>query len=238
MNQRKLVRTVTVINLELWDDWNNNYERTSKPLYAGQPHIVTGVALGSSGLVTTTISDAISGKILECRGLEALFGKDYELVKRRQFERQLNSRRRTQNQKRGANDQFGESNLGDTIDKRIANAVIDFAKKHQSGFIVLPDMNDYRWRKQAEIAAFAERECGGWKGIEKKFAKAQNEKNHSWSYGRLITYITNQAEKEGILVKTGRQPIQGSSQEQGKLMAIEAYKDKAKLKKSRSKKSA
>jgi hypothetical protein len=210
------------------ESYDNNYERPSKPLYAGQPHIVTGVALGSSGLITTTISDAISGKILECRGLEALLGKDYELVKRRQFERQLNSRRRTQNQKRGANDQFGESNLGDTIDKHTANAVIDFAKKHQSGFIVLPDMNDYRRRKQAEIAAFAERECGGWKGIEKKFAKAQNEKIHSWSYGRLIKYITNQAAKEGILVKVGRQPIQGSSQEQGKQMAIEAYKKKAK----------
>jgi hypothetical protein len=228
-------RSGTLRRLESYD---NNYERPSKPLYAGQPHIVTGVALSSSGLVTTTTSDAISGKILECRGLEALLGKDYELVKRRQFERQLNSRRRTQNQKRGANDQFGESNLGDTIDKRIANAVIDFAKKHQSGFIVLPDMNDYRRRKQAEIAAFAERECGGWKGIEKKFAKAQNEKNHSWSYGRLITYITNQSEQEGILVRTGRQPIQGSSQEQGKLMSIEAYKDKANPKKSRSKKSA
>ncbi|MBD2067459.1 hypothetical protein H6F93_07925 [Leptolyngbya sp. FACHB-671] len=226
------------------ENYDNNYERPSKPLYAGQPHIVTGVALGSSGLTTATIADATSDKILECRGLKALLGKNYELVKRRQFERQLNLRRRTQNQKRGANDQFGESNLGDTIDKHTANAVIDFAKKHQSGCIVLPDMNDYRRRKQAEIAAFAERECGGWKGIEKKFAKAQNEKIHSWSYERLIKYITNQAEKEGILVKIGRQPLQGSSQEQGKQMAIEvykaieAYKNKAKSEKSRPNKSA
>ncbi|HEY9617784.1 MAG TPA: helix-hairpin-helix domain-containing protein [Microcoleaceae cyanobacterium] len=146
--------------------------------------------------------------------------------------------RRTQNQKRGANDQFGESDLGDTIDKHTANAVIDFAKKHQSGCIVLPDMNDYRRRKQAEIAAFAERECGGWKGIEKKFAKAQNEKIHSWSYGQLIRYISNQAEKEGIVVRIGRQPIHGSSQEQGKQMALESYKERKKSKKSLSKKSA
>jgi len=219
------------------ESYDNNYERPSKPLYAGHPHIVTGVALGSSGLVTATIADATSGKILESRGLETLLGKNYELVKRRKFERQLNSRRRTQNQKRGANDQFGESNLGDAIDKHTANAVIDFAKKHQSGCIVLPDMNDYRRRKQAEIAAFAERECGGWKGIEKKFAKAQNEKIHSWSYGQLTNYISNQAEKEGIVVRIGRQPIHGSSQEQGKQMAIESYKVKNKSKKSPSKKS-
>ena len=37
-------------------------------------------------------------------------------------------RRRTQNQRRGAHNQFGEANLGDTIDRHIANAVVDFAK--------------------------------------------------------------------------------------------------------------
>jgi hypothetical protein len=103
-----------------------------------------------------------------------LLGKNYKLVNRRQFQRQLDERRRTENQQRGANSQFGESNLGDTIDQHTANAVIEFAKHYHSGCIVVPDMQDYRARRQSEIAAFAERECFGWKGVEKKFAKAQN----------------------------------------------------------------
>ncbi|AFY95134.1 type V CRISPR-associated protein Cas12k [Chamaesiphon minutus] len=225
----------TLRRMECYDD---NYERPSKSLYTGQPHIVTGIALGASGLVTATIVDTSSGKILECRGRKALLGKQDRLVNRRQFQRQLNMRRRTQNQRRGANNQFGEANLGDTIDRHIANAVVDFAKTYQSGCIVLPDMEDYRRRKQSEMAALAERECSGWKGVEKKFAKAQNVKIHSWSYGRSIEYITNQAEKEGMLVKIGRQPIHGSSQEQAKQMAIEVYQDKTKFKQSLSNQSA
>jgi hypothetical protein len=87
-------------------------------------------------------------------------------------------------------------------------------------------MKDYRARQQSEIAALAERECFGWRGIEKQFAKAQNIKIHSWSYGRLIQNICDQAEKEGILVKTGQQPIYGSSQEQAGNMAIATYQAK------------
>ncbi|MBW4692632.1 MAG: type V CRISPR-associated protein Cas12k [Lyngbya sp. HA4199-MV5] len=208
------------------DSYDNNYDRPSKPLYAGIPHILTGVALGSGGLVTVTIVDATSGKILGCRGLKALLGDNYRLVNRRQFQRQLNLRRRTERQKRGASSQSGESNLGDAIDQHTANAVLDFAKKHHSGCIVLPDMKDYRVRQQSEIAALAERECSGWKGIEKRFAKAQNMKIHAWSYGRLMEYIRNQAHKGGILVKIGQQPLYGSSQEQAGKMAIDAYQNK------------
>jgi hypothetical protein len=217
------------------DSYDNNYERPSQPLYVGHSHILTGVALGSSGLVTATIADATSSKFLDCRGLKALLGNNYRLVHRRQFQRQLNSRRRTEAQKRGASSQFGESNLGDTIDQLTAKSVIDFAKEHHSGCIVLPDMKDYRARQQSGIAALAERECSGWKGVEKQFAKAQNMKIHSWSYGRLIRYIHNQAQKEGISVKIGQQPIYGSSQEQAGKMAIDAYQDKAAPKKTRPK---
>ena len=62
----------TLRRMECYDD---NYERPSKSLYTGQPHIVTGVALGASGLVTVTIVDTSSGKILECRGRKALLGE-------------------------------------------------------------------------------------------------------------------------------------------------------------------
>jgi hypothetical protein len=218
------------------DSYNNNYERPSQLPYVGHSHIVTGVALGSGGLVTATIVDTTSGKVLECKGLKKLLGKNYKLVNRRQFQRQLDERRRTENQQRGANSQFGESNLGDTIDQHTANAVIEFAKNYHSGCIVVPDMQDYRARRQSEIAAFAEQECFGWKGVEKKFAKAQNKKHNSWSYGRLIGYIRNYAQKEGILVRDGQQPIYGSSQEQARQMAIAVSQSKQKPKKARSKK--
>jgi hypothetical protein len=224
--------------LRRMDSYDNNYERPSKPLYIGHPHIITGVALGSGGLVTATIVDATANKVIECRGLKALLGKNYKLVNRRQFECQQNSRRRTTNQKRGANSQFGESKLGAAIDQHTANAVIEFAKQHQSACIVLPDMKDYRIRQQAAIAALAEQECGGWKGVEKQFAKAQNLKIHSWSYGRLIKYIAHQAAQQGIEVKIGRQPIEGSSQEQAGKMAIEVYQTQTKPKKTQRKKSA
>lgn len=211
------------------DSYSNNYERPSNPLYEGEPHILTSVALGSGGLVTVSIVDAASKKILECQGLKGLLGKNYQLVQRRQFQRQLNLRRRTERQKRGANSQFGESNLGDTIDQHIANAVIQIAKKHHSGCIILPDMKDYRTQQHSKIAALAERECSGWKGVEKQFAKAQNMEIHSWSYGRLIKYIQNLAKKEEISVKIGRQPIDGTSQEQAKQMALGVYENKKHL---------
>jgi hypothetical protein len=61
------------------DSYNNNYERPSQLPYVGHSHIVTGVALGSGGLVTATIVDTTSGKSWNAKDLRSCLAKTINL---------------------------------------------------------------------------------------------------------------------------------------------------------------
>ena len=46
---------------------------------------------------------------------------------------------------------------------------------------------------------------------------------HRWSYNRLLTAISTQAEKTGLAIETIAQPLQGTPQQKAKDVAIAAY---------------
>jgi len=202
---------------------DNPFERPSRPLYQAQPNILLGVSLAASKLATATVVDVTTEKVLECQGVRRLLGDNYKLLTRKRYLHEMHSHLRSKAQKRGAKNLLREAKLGEHIDRLIATAIIALARKYQASTIVLPDMKDYTEKKQSEIEAFAEQECSGGKCVEKRFTKAQSVKLHRWSYSRLSKIICQQASKVGIAVEIGQQPIHGSSQEQGRAMAIETY---------------
>jgi predicted Zn-dependent protease len=84
-------------------------------------------------------------------------------------------------------------------------------------------MGDVREIVQTETQARAEQNCPGYLEAQKRYAKQYRVNVHRWSYGRLIESIQSQANKVGIVLEQGKQPLQGTAQEKAKNVAIAAY---------------
>lgn len=206
---------------------NNPFNRPSKPPYQGQDNVLLAVSLGSSKLATAVAIDVITGKVLECRGIHCLLGKEkYKVLINKRHQRRKNTRRQSRSQQEQVNRASREMNRGQHIDRELAKAIVDFAKEYKASSIVLPDMKGYRERQQSEIAVLAEQEASGWKWLEKKIAKKQNIKIHGHSYNRLTKSIVDKAAGVEIPVEFGQQPICGSSQDQAREMALVTYRER------------
>jgi len=122
-----------------------------------------------------------------------------------------------------ASNQFGESELGEYVDRLLAASIVTLAQTYQAGSIVLPKLEDMRELVQIEIQTRAEQKIPGYVEGQQKYAKQYRVNVHQWSYGRLIENIQVQAAKIGISIEQGQQPVQGSPQEKAKEIAIAAY---------------
>ena len=131
-------------------------------------------------------------------------------------------------QKRSADNQKGESNLGEYVDRLIAKAIVELAKQYQVSAIAVPKIEDMREIVTSEIKAKAEAKIPGYEEGQKKYAKQYRVNIHNWSYGRFIENITNQASKLGIAIAEVRQPVRGSPIEKAKDIAIALYNRKKK----------
>ena len=78
---------------------------------------------------------------------------------------------------------------------------------------------------QSEIQSKAEQKSDIIE-VQQKYAKQYRTNVHQWSYGRLIANIQSQANKAGIAIEEGKQPIQASPQEKAKELAINAYQSR------------
>lgn len=78
----------------------------------------------------------------------------------------------------------------------------------------------------SEIKAKAEQKIPGYKEGQEKYAKDYRVSIHNWSYGRVIDNIQSQAAKAGINIEVGMQPLQGTSQEKARDLAIAAYQSR------------
>jgi hypothetical protein len=63
----------------------------------------------------------------------------------------------------------------------------------------------------------------GYKEGQKKYTKQYRINVHHWSYGRLIEFISQKADRGGIAIETARQSLDGTYQEKAKYLAIAAY---------------
>ncbi|MDJ0713813.1 MAG: type V CRISPR-associated protein Cas12k [Prochloraceae cyanobacterium] len=198
---------------------NNPFPRPSHQLYQGKPNIVVGVAMGLDKPATVVIVDRVEGKAIAYRNIKQLLGKNYRLLNRQRQQKQTLSHQRHKAQKRSAENQMGESKLGQHLDRLIAKATVELAKKYQASLIVVPKLEDMREIVQSEVKAKAEVKIPGYEEGQKKYAKQYRINIHNWSYGRLIDNITTQAKKLGIVVKQGKQSVRGSPMEKAENMA-------------------
>jgi IS605 OrfB family transposase len=192
-------------------------------LYQGQSSILVGVSFGLDKPATVSVVDVTKGKVLAYRNVKQLLGDNYKLLTRRRQQQQSLSDQRHKAQKRGAPNEFGESELGQYVDRLLAKAIVAIAQTYQAGSIVLPKFADMREIVHSEIQARAEQKIPGYIEAQEKYAKRYRVNVHQWSYGRLIDTIKAQASKVGIVIEQGEQPIRGSPQEKAKTMAISAY---------------
>ena len=152
----------------------------------------------------------VQEKAIAYRSLKQLLGENYRLLNRQRQQKQALSHLRHKAQKRSADNQKGESNLGEYIDRLIAKAIVELAKQYQVSAIAIPKIEDMREIVQSEIKAKAEAKIPGYEEGQKKYAKQYRINIHNWSYGRLIENITNQANKSDIAIAEVKQPVRGS----------------------------
>jgi transposase len=205
------------------DRINTPFPRPSKPLYQGQPSILIGVSLGLEKPATVAVVDAKGGEVLTYRSVKQLLGENYKLLTRQRQQQQSSSHERHKAQKRGAPNEFGESELGQYVDRLLALAIVAIAKTYQAGSIVLPKLGDIREIISSEVQARAEQKVPNYKEGQRKYAKQYRVSIHRWSYGRLIESIQSLAAKTGIAIESGQQPIRGSPQEKARDLALSAY---------------
>lgn len=208
------------------DRINQPFPRPSKPIYQGKPSILVGVSLGLDKPATVAVVDASTKKVLAYSSIKQLLRENYHLLNRRRYQQQRLSRARQQDQKNEANNTFGESELGEYIDRLLAKEIVAIAKAYQAGSIALPKLGDMREILHSEIKAKAEQKIPGYKEGQEKYAKDYRVSIHNWSYGRVIDNIQSQAAKAGINIEVGMQPLQGTSQEKARDLAIAAYQSR------------
>jgi len=202
---------------------NNPFPRPSQPLYQGRSHIVVGISLGLKKPATVAIVDGTTGEAITYRSIRQLLGDNYKLFNRQRQEKQRQSHQRHKAQKTAASNQFGESELGEYVDRLLAKEIVTLAQTYQAGSIVLPKLEDMRELVQSEIQTRAEQKIPGYVEGQQKYAKQYRVNVHQWSYGRLIENIQVKAAKIGISIEQGQQPVGGSPQEKAKGIAIAAY---------------
>ncbi|MBD1881266.1 type V CRISPR-associated protein Cas12k [Coleofasciculus sp. FACHB-T130] len=207
---------------------NNPFPRPSQPPYQGQPHILIGVALERHKPTTIAVFDGKKDKVITYRSFKQLLGDNYELLNKRHKRKQKESHQRHKAQRDGSSNQFGDSQLGEHIDRLIAKAIVTFAQTSDAGSIVLPKLGDIRESFESKIQAQAEQKFPELIENRKKYLKRYRIQVHQWSYGRLINDIKAQASKLGMVVEEGQQPIRASPQEKAKEVAISAYRNRRK----------
>jgi hypothetical protein len=202
---------------------NNPFSRPSKPLHKGQSHVLVGVSLGLEKPATVAVVDATTGKVLTYRSIKQLLGDNYKLLNRQQKQKHSLSHKRQIAQQLAAPNQFGDSELGQYIDRLLAKEIVAIAQTYKAGSIVLPKLGDMREQVNSEIQAKAEQKCPECLEAQKNYAKQYRHSVHQWSYGRLISSICSSAAQAGIVIEEGKQPIRGSPHNKAKELAIAAY---------------
>jgi hypothetical protein len=208
------------------DRLQNPFPRPSKPVYQGQSHLLVGVSLGLEKPATVAVVDAVKGKTITYRSIKQLLGDRYKLLNRQRQQQQRLAHERHKVQKYDKSNEFGESELGEYIDRLIAASVVEIAKTHAVGSIVLPQLGEMAQIVQSEVLAKAERKFPGYKEGQQKYAKEYRVNIHNWSYRRLLQNIENQAAKAGIAIEIAQQSPFGTPQEKARELALFAYQSR------------
>lgn len=204
----------------------NSYSRPSKPLYQPRSNIILGVSMGLNQPATVAIVDVLTGNALTYRNIKQLLGDNYFLLNRQRQQKQRQSHQRSVAQRKEAFNQFGDSELGQYIERLLAKAIVTLAQQYRAESIVTPKLEDMREIIQSEIQARAEHKIPNCIEAQAQYAKSYRLQVHQWSYSRLIDNIQAQASKSGIAMEQSQQPVRGSPQQQAQELAIAAYRSR------------
>ncbi len=202
-------------------------DRPSTQPYQGNPEILVGLSIGLANPVTAAVVNVRTGAVLTYRNPHSLLGKRYRLLSRHRDRQQKNILQRQKNQKRGISYQPSESELGEYVDRLLANKIVKLAKKYRAGSIVIPNLTHLREVLASEITARAKQKCPDSVEAQNKYAKEYRMRISRWSYSRLIEAIRSKAGQLGITIESGFQPVRASPQEQAKDVAIATYHSRA-----------
>nr|WP_232435837.1 type V CRISPR-associated protein Cas12k [Rivularia sp. PCC 7116] len=186
--------------------------------------MLLGVSLGLEKPATVAVVDMISGKVFTYRSIKQLLGNNYRLLNRQRQQKKALSHKRKVAQSQAAPNQYGDSELGEYIDRLLAKEIVAIAQKYSAGSIVLPKLEGMREQINSEIQAKAEEKCPESIEAQKKYAKQYRRSVNQWSYGRLIENINSQAAQAGIVIEETKQSVKGSPQDKAKEIASAAYK--------------
>jgi IS605 OrfB family transposase len=210
-------------NQSTLDRLKNLPDRPSKKPYKGNPEILVGLSIGLANPVTVAVVNVRTGDVLTYRTPRTLLGKQYRLFNRHRTQQRQNSLQRQKNQKLGIDHQPSKSELGEYVDRLLANEIVKLAQQYRADSIVIPTLTHLREVLASEITARAEQKCPGSVEAQKKYAKDYKMKISHWSYNRLIKAIHSKAQQLGITIESGFQPARASPQEQAKDIAIGTY---------------
>ncbi|WP_204136968.1 type V CRISPR-associated protein Cas12k [Halomicronema sp. CCY15110] len=204
----------------------NPFPRPSQPLYRGNPSIIAAVSFGLEKPATLAIVDIVTSKAITYRSIRQLLGQNYSLFTKHRLKQQQRAHQRHQNQKESAENRISEGGLGEHVDSLIAKAILETATEYGASSVVLPELGNIREIIHAEIQAKAERKIPGLKEKQDEYAAKFRASVHRWSYGRLAQKITTKASLQGLETESIRQPLQGTSQEKARNLAIAAYESR------------
>ncbi|MEH2429018.1 MAG: type V CRISPR-associated protein Cas12k [Nostoc sp.] len=202
---------------------NNSFNRPSKIAYQGQSNIIVGISFHPIELATVVIVDINTKKVLACNTVKQLLGNAFHLLSRRRRQQVHFRKEREQAQKKDSPCNIGESQLGEYVDKLLANKIVELARQYQAGCIVLPRLKDIREIRASAIQAKAETKIPGDVNAQKLYVKEYNRQIHNWSYNRLQEFIKSKAAELKISIEFGIQPHYGTLEEQARDLAFYAY---------------
>ena len=239
--QQKLLANQTSLSLlKTFQDFN----RPSKLKPQQKSSTIMGVSIGLQEPVSVAIVNVMNGEIIACCDTKQLLSKpieqkpkkgkkakkhtQYELLLRRRQQQQDNDVKRQQAQTRFGNNRFGESALGQYVDRLLAKAIVEIAIQYQVSSIVLPDLKNVREILDSEIQAKAEAKISGCKKAQKQYARKYRKSIHRWSYARLCDAIKSKANQKGITIECDRQSSKGKPEIQARDLALTAYRNRQK----------
>ena len=238
--QQKLLANQTSLSLlKTFQDFN----RPSKHSHRQRSILLAmGVCIGLKEPVTVAVVNLINGEIIVCRDTKQLLNKpmqqktergkkakkhtQYELLLRRRQQQNENDTKRQQAQTKFADNCFGESELGQYVDRLLAKAIVEMAIEYRVSSIVIPDLDNVREILNSEIQARAEAKIPGVKKAQKQYARKYRKSIHRWSYARLCDAIASKANQKGVAIECARQSSQGTTEIQARDLASTAYRDR------------
>ena len=237
--QQKLLANQTSLSLlNTFRDFN----RPSKHKHQQNTSLAMGVCIGLKEAVTVAVVNLINGETIACRDTKQLLDKSieqkpkqgqkakkhtqYEFFLKRRQQQNKNDAKRHKAQTKFADNRFGESELGQYVDRLLAKAIVEMAIQYRVSSIVLPDLKNVREILNSEIQVKAEAKAPGCKKAQKRYAKNYRKNIHRWSYSRLCDAIASKAIQKGIAIEYARQSSQGASEIQARDLTLTAYGDR------------